>query len=80
MSDVKVAKSASPEMQDATVGQSLKRRLVAGYVVTAFFLFGVIGYAAAVEIRGAVIAPGNIVVEGNIRRIQHQDGGSVAAA
>ena len=67
-------------MQDANASaRSLKRRLIAGYVVTAIFVFGIVGYAAPVEIRGAVIAPGNMVVEGNIRRIQHQDGGSVAA-
>jgi HlyD family secretion protein len=79
MSDAKTAKTTDAELQDAKTGQSLRRRLVAGYVVTGLFVFGIVGYAAAVEIRGAVIAPGHIVVEGNIRRIQHQDGGSVAA-
>ena len=67
------------DAQDAKVRSGLRRRLIAGYVVTAIFVFGILGYAATVQIRGAVIAPGNIVVEGNIRRIQHQDGGSVAA-
>ena len=64
-------------MQKSAAGSG--GRLIAGYVVTAIFVFGILGYAATVQIRGAVIAPGNIVVEGNIRRIQHQDGGSVAA-
>lgn len=67
------------DAQDENVRKGLRRRLVAGYVLTAIFVVGILGYAAAVEIRGAVIAPGNIVVEGNVRRIQHQDGGSVAA-
>jgi HlyD family secretion protein len=67
------------DAQDQNVRSGLRRRLIAGYVVTAIFLVGILGYAAVVQIRGAVIAPGNIVVEGNIRRIQHQDGGSVAA-
>ncbi|MDQ8732123.1 HlyD family type I secretion periplasmic adaptor subunit [Bradyrhizobium sp. LHD-71] len=70
---------AAVQAQDAKIGHELGRRLIAGYLVTAIFLIGILGYAAAVEIRGAVIAPGNMVVEGNIRRIQHQDGGSVAA-
>lgn len=79
MSETKAAADATVDAKDATVGSGLARRLIAGYVVTAIFLFGIVGYAAAVTIRGAVIAPGNMVVEGNIRRIQHQDGGSVAA-
>jgi HlyD family secretion protein len=79
MSETKAAADAKVDAKDATVGYGLARRLIAGYVVTAIFLFGIVGYAAAVTIRGAVIAPGNMVVEGNIRRIQHQDGGSVAA-
>lgn len=78
MSDPATPEDTSVETQDAKVRGGLRRRLIAGYLVTAFFLFGVLGYAAAVEIRGAVIAPGNVVVEGSIRRIQHQDGGSVA--
>jgi HlyD family secretion protein len=67
------------DAQDENVRRGLRRRLIAGYVVTAIFVVGILGYAAIAQIRGAVIAPGNIVVEGNIRRIQHQDGGSIAA-
>lgn len=79
MSDPDPPETASIDTQDAKVRRGLGRRLIAGYVVTVIFLFGILGYAAMAEIRGAVIAPGSIVVEGNIRKIQHQDGGSVAA-
>jgi HlyD family secretion protein len=79
MNDPVTSKTTPAQAQDAKVGEGLKRRLLAGYVVTAIFVFGIVGYAGAVQIRGAVIAPGNMVVEGNIRRIQHQDGGTVAA-
>ena len=71
-------RQAAVDSQDEKVRRGLRWRLLGGYVVTAFFLFGILGYAAVTEIRGAVIAPGNVVVEGNVRRIQHQDGGSVA--
>lgn len=64
--------------REVTVRSGLRTKLIVGYAVTAVFLFGLLGYSAVAEIRGAVIAPGNLVVEGNIRRIQHQDGGSVA--
>jgi HlyD family secretion protein len=79
MSDPKHPETKPLDAQDATVRRGLQRRLTAGYVVTAIFVLGIVGYASLVDIRGAVIAPGNMVVEGNIRRVQHQDGGSVAA-
>ena len=61
------------------VTAQLRRRLAMGYLVTGFFLFGIVGYAAIMQIRGAVISPANVVVEGNIRRVQQQDGGTIAA-
>lgn len=69
---------AEMDHRERSVRSGLRTKLVAGYLVTALFVFGLLGYSAVAEIRGAVIAPGNMVVEGNIRRIQHQDGGSVA--
>jgi HlyD family secretion protein len=71
-------RNAAIEGQDEKVRGGLRWRLFVGYAVTAFFLFGILGYSAVTDIRGAVIAQGNVVVEGNVRRIQHQDGGSVA--
>lgn len=59
--------------------RTTQRRLMAGYAVSAFVAFGLVGYASIAEIRGAVIAQGNMVVEGNLRKIQHQDGGTVRA-
>jgi HlyD family secretion protein len=79
MSAPQAPDAAAVDAQDARIRRGLRRRLIAGYIVTAIFVLGIVGYTAVVEIRGAVIAPGNMVVEGNIRRIQHQDGGSVAA-
>lgn len=73
-----VADKSAIDPREASVRSSLRKKLIAGYAVTALFLFGLLGYSAVAEIRGAVIAPGNLVVEGNIRRIQHQDGGSVS--
>lgn len=72
------ADKSAIDPREASVRSSLRKKLIAGYAVTALFLFGLLGYSAVAEIRGAVIAPGNLVVEGNIRRIQHQDGGSVS--
>lgn len=79
MSDHEIQRLKAVDEQDAKIRTGLRRRLLAGYIVAAIFFVGILGYAALVEIRGAIIAPGNMVVEGNIRRIQHQDGGSIAA-
>ena len=79
MNERETQRLAAVDEQDAKIRTGLQRRLIAGYIVAAIFFVGILGYASVVEIRGAVIAPGNMVVEGSIRRIQHQDGGSVAA-
>jgi len=65
--------------QEAAILGTTRRRLMTGYAVSAFIAFGIVGYAANAEIRGAVITQGNMVVEGNLRKIQHQDGGTVHA-
>jgi HlyD family secretion protein len=58
--------------------RSTRSRLLLGYATSAFFAVGVVGYASVAGIRGAVIAQGNMVVEGNLQKIQHQDGGIVS--
>jgi HlyD family secretion protein len=65
--------------QEAAIIGTTRRRLMTGYAVSAFIAFGIVGYAANAEIRGAVITQGSMVVEGNLRKIQHQDGGTVHA-
>lgn len=48
-----------------------------GVITMLLLLFGVFGWAAIAEIKGAVIAPGTIVVESKPKIIQHLDGGIV---
>jgi HlyD family secretion protein len=43
----------------------------------AFLTFGVAVWATTTEIAGALIAPGTIVVESNIKKVQHPSGGVV---
>lgn len=45
----------------------------------AFLVVGVGGWAATTELSGAVIAPGDVIVEGNVKDVQHPTGGVVAA-
>lgn len=58
---------------------SLWRHQITGLAATLLFLVGGGGWAATTEISGAVIAPGSVVVEGSSKRVQHLEGGIVAA-
>lgn len=50
--------------------------LAGGLIVAAFFL-GVGGWAAFVPLKSAAIAPGQVIVEGRRRTVQHLEGGIV---
>lgn len=55
------------------------RRATAFGVASIVVLFGTVGvWAVTAPLSGAVIAPGKIVVESNVRRVQHPSGGVVA--
>ncbi len=55
------------------------RRAAIGGVATIALLFGSAGlWAATAPLAGAVIASGKVVVESNVRRVQHPSGGVVA--
>ncbi len=56
---------------------SIRRYIIAGVVVTSLLTCGVGGWAATTEISGALIAPGTIVVESNVKKVQHPTGGVV---
>ena len=54
------------------------RRYVTLGVVTVVALFGGIGgWAAVTDLAGAVLAPGSVVVAGNVKKVQHPSGGVI---
>lgn len=55
----------------------LKPRLLAAIAAIALLVIGAGGWAATSNIAGAVIAPGLIVVDSNVKRVQHPTGGIV---
>ncbi|WP_374305601.1 HlyD family type I secretion periplasmic adaptor subunit [Ferrovibrio sp.] len=58
---------------------AIRRHVIAG-VALICLLFGVIGgWAVASDIAGAVVAAGQVVVESNTKKVQHREGGVVAA-
>src|SRR4051812_11565307 len=57
--------------------RSIRRHLLAGVALVVLLSGGVGGWAATTELAGAVIAPGTLVVETNVKKVQHPTGGVV---
>ena len=56
---------------------SIKRHLIVGLSVVILLAGGLGGWASTAQISGALIAPGSIVVESNVKKVQHPTGGVV---
>jgi len=67
-----VTEAVSPETRE-----SIQRHMVAGITVVLMLVGGVGGWASTTELSGALIAPGSIVVDSNIKKVQHPTGGVV---
>jgi HlyD family secretion protein len=52
--------------------------LVTGSVLAAVMIFGIGGWAATTELEGAVLGSGTVVVDSNVKKVQHPTGGIVA--
>jgi len=57
--------------------QSIRRHVIIGILVVLLMGGGVGGWAATSEITGAIIAAGQIVVDSNVKKVQHPSGGIV---
>ena len=64
--------------QQKTQSGSIGGHLVAGAVATLLLVVGAGGWAGTTEIAGAVVAPGVIVVDSNVKKVQHPTGGIVS--
>jgi HlyD family secretion protein len=56
---------------------SIRRHITVGLAVVVFLAFGVGGWAATAQISGALIAQGLVVVDSNVKKVQHPTGGVV---
>jgi HlyD family secretion protein len=56
---------------------SIRRHIIVGGAVVAFLALGVGGWASTAEISGALIAQGSLVVDSNVKKVQHPSGGVV---
>lgn len=66
-----------PETPSGGSHASIRRHLIAGVLIVLLLGFGVGGWAATVQISGALIAQGSIVVDQNVQKVQHPTGGIV---
>src|SRR5207342_3631714 len=57
--------------------RSIRVHLIVGLVVVLVLAGGLGGWASTVPISGALIAPGSVVVDSNVKKVQHPTGGVV---
>src|SRR6266852_6421758 len=72
-----MSEDRSMQNDAAASRRSIRRHLFAGVAVVALLARGVGGWASATEFAGAVIATGFVVVDSNIKKVQHLTGGIV---
>src|SRR5205823_6735291 len=56
---------------------SIRAHMITGLVVVLILAGGFGGFASTVQISGALIAPGQVVVDSNVKKVQHPTGGVV---
>jgi len=60
-----------------SVRRSIRLHLILGLAIVLVLAGGLGGWAATARLSGALIAPGQIVVESNVKKVQHPTGGVV---
>jgi HlyD family secretion protein len=64
-------------VSSATARDGIRANLLLGLAVTILLIGGVGAWATTTSLAGAVIAAGTVVVESNVKKVQHQSGGIV---
>jgi HlyD family secretion protein len=57
--------------------RSIRSHLIAGLALMLVLVVGFGGWASTAQISGALIAPGSVVVDSNVKKVQHPTGGVV---
>lgn len=57
--------------------RSIRKHLTMGLAVILVLVGGIGGWASTAQISGALIAPGSVVVDSNVKKVQHPTGGVV---
>lgn len=64
-------------MPDTPSHRSIRFHLIIGLAVVLVLGGGLGGWAATAQLAGALIAPGSVVVDSNVKKVQHPTGGVV---
>jgi HlyD family secretion protein len=67
----------APSGPPGSARQSIHNHLIAGGLIVLLLVFGVGGWASTTQIAGALIAEGSIVVDSNVKKVQHPTGGVI---
>jgi HlyD family secretion protein len=70
--------NAATDTANGTDAFRVGPRVIAGFVLAVFLIGGVGGWAATAKLSGAVISPGVVIVDQNLKQVQHRDGGIVS--
>nr|WP_321483044.1 HlyD family type I secretion periplasmic adaptor subunit [uncultured Cohaesibacter sp.] len=65
------------ESEEKALFQDVSRHLIVAFSIAFVIICGLFIFAGFAKISSAVVASGSIVVEGNIKRVQHKEGGIV---
>ena len=78
MSDqIEAPEQTSSSNADALLRHTVRNHMLFALLLTIVIIGGIGGWAAFTEISGAVVSSGTIVVESNIKQVQHREGGIV---
>lgn len=61
----------------SSTSRSIRRHSLAGLAIVAVLAGGVGGWAGTMKLSGALIAQGSVVVDSNVKKVQHPSGGIV---
>lgn len=65
------------DIEDGSLHDSMRKQFLIGAALCCAVVLGFGGWAATAELAGAVIAPATVVVDGELKRVQHPTGGIV---
>lgn len=67
-----------PSASDPAEYESIRGRVLFGLLFGSLLIFGIGGWAASARLSGAVVVPGAVKVDQNLKSVQHRDGGIVS--